>query len=74
MTKALSERNKKIVDKTIDKIRSGEIDVYKGYDKFVNNMFGGKAFVYYIEKLEELNMITIDKKGMMIANNSNVWK
>ena len=74
MIKVLSERNKKIVDNVITKIKNGEMSISEGYDKFVSNMFGRKAFIYYISTLEENNMCCIDKKGMLVDNDRNVWK
>ena len=73
MKKELSERNKKIVDNVIIKIKNDEMSIGEGYDKFVSNLFGGLAFVYYIDKLEENNRCYIDDKGMLVKNSKDVW-
>ena len=57
----------------IIKIKNDEMSIGEGYDKFVSNLFGGLAFVYYIDKLEENNMCYIDDKGMLVKNSKDVW-
>jgi hypothetical protein len=74
MSKTLSERSKKIVDNTIDKIRSSEMSVGDGYNKFVSNMFGGKAYCYFIDRVIELNIIKVDDRGMWYENSRDLWK
>jgi hypothetical protein len=74
MKKQLSERSKKIVDNTIDKIKSGEMSVGDGYDKFVNNMFGSKAYCYFIDRVMELNIIRVDERSMWYENSRELWK
>jgi hypothetical protein len=74
MKKVLSERSKKIVDNVIDKIKSGEMSVGEGYDKFVSNMFGGKSYCYFIDRVIELNMIRVDERSMWYENSRDLWK
>ena len=73
MTKVLSERSKKIVENIIDKIKSGEMSVNEGYDKFVSNMFGGKSYCYFIDRVTELNIININEKGLWSENSKDLW-
>jgi len=69
----MSEKTKTMVDKVIDRIRKGEISIGYGYDRFSDGL-NGKAFIYYIDTLKELNMIDISDKGMLIEKNRKAWK
>ena len=69
----MSEKTKTMVDKVIDQIRKGEVSIGYGYDRFSNGL-NGKAFIYYIDTLKELNMIRIDNRGMLIEKSKKVWK
>jgi len=74
MKKELSERSKKIVENVINKIKSDEMNVGEGYDKFVSNMFGGKSYCYFIDRVIELNMISINERGLWSENSRDLWK
>jgi hypothetical protein len=74
MKKILSERSKKIVENVINKIKSGEMNVGEGYDKFVSNMFGGKSYCYFIDRVIELNIISINERGLWSENSRDLWK
>jgi hypothetical protein len=69
----MSEKTKTMVDKVIDQIRKGKVSIGYGYDRFSNGL-NGKAFIYYIDTLKELNMIRIDNRGMLIEKSRKVWK
>ena len=74
MSKQLSERGKKIVENTIVKIKSGEISVKEGYDKFMDGWFGNKTYSYFIDRIIELNMINVNEKSLFSVNSRDLWK